>query len=351
MTGPVADPLPPPSWGPSSPPPPPPGSGPPSAPGWGPPDPGWGAQPPGTAGWGDPTWATGAPIPPPRPTGGTASTGPLPLSPMGLGEILDGAFKLYRANFRAIALVALAFAGPVSVVAAVAIRDVNGGRGVFEILNDPSLVEDGGSFGGSSQLILQLVSTLILSLVGPLIAGVVAKSVATTYLGGQLTAGEAVRATWRLFPALLAAKLLVLSTEAIGLLGCLVGALAVMALWVVVAPAIVVEGLGPIQGMRRSLRLCSARYWPVLGIALLSGIITSTLASVIGGVPGVLALLIGYRWGFPLVALGSTATAVLVEPLTAIIATLVYFDLRIRQEGFDLQIMARNLGTDGAAAS
>ena len=270
---------------------------------------------------------------------------------MGLGEILDGAFKLYRANFKPIALVALGFAGPVSLVAAVAVRDVNGGLGLFDLVNDPSLTEDAGSFGGASQIILQAISTMILWLVGPLIAGVVAKAVATTYLGGQLTAGQALRATWRHFPALLAAKVMVVLSEGVGFLGCCVGAVAVMALWVVVAPAIVVEGLGPIQGMRRSLRLCSARYWPVLGIALLTALLTQMLAGVVGGVPTFAAAAIGYRWGFPLIAIGNVATSVLVEPLTAIIATLVYFDLRIRQEAFDLQIMARDLGDRGAAAT
>lgn len=267
---------------------------------------------------------------------------------MGVGEILDGAFKLYRANFKPIALVALAFSGPVSLVAAFAIRDVNGGLGLIDLISDPSLAEESGTFGSASQLVLQAVSTLILLMVGPLIAGVVAKAVATTYLGGQLTAGEAVRATWRRFPILLLAKLMVVLSEGVGLLGCIIGAVFIMGLWVVVAPAIVVEGLGPIQGMRRSLRLCSARYWPVLGIALLSALITQTLGGVVGGVPTVIAAFIGYRWGFPLVAIGNVATAVLVEPLTAIIATLVYFDLRIRQEGFDLQIMARDLGGGGA---
>ncbi len=267
---------------------------------------------------------------------------------MGLGEILDGAFKLYRANFKPIALVALAFTGPLSVIAAVAARGTNGGNGLISIFSDPSLAGSAGTFGSTSQLVAQGVSSLLLGISGTMVAGVVAKAVTTTYLGSQLTAGQAVRAAARFFPALLAAKLLVVLTEAVGLLGCFVGAFAVMALWVVTAPAIVVEGLGPIQGMRRSLRLCSARYWPVLGIAMLSGLITSMLGSVVSGVPTAAAGLIGYRWGFPLLAVGSTASAVLVQPLTAIVATLLYFDLRIRQEGFDLQVMARGVSIGGA---
>ena len=276
--------------------------------------------------------------------------GPLPLAPMGLGEILDGAFKLYRANFKPIALVTLAFSGPLSILAAVASRGVNGGYGLIDIASDPSLAEDAGSLGGAGQIVIQLATGLLLGLSGSMVAGVVAKAVAATYLGSQLTAGQALRATARFFPALVVARVLVWLTEGVGLFGCLVGALAVMALWVVTAPAIVVEGLGPIRGMRRSAVLCSARYWPVLGIALLSGIIGFALSSVVSGVPSVIAALIGYRWGFPFLAVGTVSAAVLVEPLTAIVATLVYFDLRIRQEGFDLQVMARGDSSGAAAA-
>ncbi|MEO5680230.1 MAG: hypothetical protein ABIS47_11240 [Acidimicrobiales bacterium] len=269
---------------------------------------------------------------------------------MGLGEILDAAFKLYRANFKPIALVALAFTGPLSILAAVAARSVNGGYGLLEILRDPSLADKAGGFGGVGALAAQLTSSLLLGLSGTMVAGVVATAAAATYRGEEVTAGQAVRATVRFFPALLVARMLVWLSEGVGLLGCGVGAIAVMGLWVVTAPAIVVEGLGPLRGMRRSLRLCTGRYWPVLGTALLSGVIASSLSTVVSGVPNVAAGLVGYRWGFPLIAIGTTATAVLVAPLSAIVATLIYFDLRIRQEGLDLQLMAQG-DRHGAAAA
>ena len=86
-----------------------------------------------------------------------------------------------------------------------------------------------------------------------------------------------------------------------------------------------------------------------MGVALLSGVITQMLAGIVGGVPGIAAALIGYKWGFPLVAIGGIATSVLVGPLSAIVATLVYFDLRIRREGFDLQVMAGDMARRGVA--
>src|SRR5213079_2737279 len=79
--------------------------GPPSGPPPPPPGPtGW-APPTGPAGWAPPTlprppvgnW--GAPPTPygfPLPKGGDARTGPLPLHPMSVGDVLDGAFKLLK---------------------------------------------------------------------------------------------------------------------------------------------------------------------------------------------------------------------------------------------------------------
>ncbi|MBC7789548.1 MAG: hypothetical protein H7Z74_06360 [Anaerolineae bacterium] len=40
----------------------------------------------------------------------------------------------------------------------------------------------------------------------------------------------------------------------------------------------------------------------------------------------------------------SQVVSILVYPLVAVVATLLYYDLRIRKEGFDLDVMAEELG-------
>ena len=78
------------------------------------------------------------------------------------------------------------------------------------------------------------------------------------------------------------------------MLGCGFPALAVMTWFLVTAPVIGAEGLGPIAAMRRSARLVSRRFWRVLGLALLSragGVAASATRS--GLVPTVLALFVG----------------------------------------------------------
>jgi hypothetical protein len=155
--------------------------------------------------------------------------------------------------------------------------------------------------------------------------------------------GQAVRAAFRRFPALLAASLLIFGTYIVGLLACCIGLLFVYPLWVATSPSIVVEELGPIQGMRRSWGLTTRRYWPVLGTVLLAMLLVQMLGGIVSGVPTFVALAIGTEWGFILIAVGSVASSLITEPFSAIVFTLIYFDLRIRNEGFDLDLMSRDL--------
>jgi riboflavin transporter FmnP len=52
--------------------------------------------------------------------------------------------------------------------------------------------------------------------------------------------------------------------------------------------------------------------------------------------------------GWLLQAIGSSLNYMVVLPLWAIFATLLYFDGRIRGEGFDLQVAAADLSRSGA---
>ena len=86
----------------------------------------------------------------PQPKGGSARTGPLPLHPMTLSDILDGAFNLFKAEARTIVLVTAAFLVPVQIVAAFLQRDYLGGPGFVSLFSDPSAAEsalDSGSAG------------------------------------------------------------------------------------------------------------------------------------------------------------------------------------------------------------
>jgi hypothetical protein len=331
----------PPGWGP----PPPPGSqGPPPGPGWGAPAwdaPGWGAPP----GYGPPP---GYGYGPPLPKAGSARTGPLPLHPMTFGDILDGAFKLLKANLRTIVLVAATFLIPVNLLAGFFQRDLLGGYSLFRVLQDPSLAAD--AVGPSNgQLFGTLVAVLASVLVTPFVGGAVSRVVASSYLGDELEPGPAIRVTGRRFLALLGAFACTALLKLVGLLFCFVGVLVPMTFFLVTTPAVVVEELGPIRAMARSANLLRPRFWPVMGIAVVSGLMASVLANILSTPFTFLALAIGYHWGWILVAVGSILPALLTTPFVSVVATLVYFDARIRNEGFDLQMIAADLARGRSA--
>ncbi len=301
-------------------------------------DPQWAPIDPGPTADGPPGSA-----PPPDAKVANPRTGPLPLHPMGLSDVLDGAFKLFKGNARSVILITAAFTVPIQLLAAFLQRDVLGGSGLSDLLNDPSTALAAAEGSDGAGVVGALLTALATVLVMPLVAGAVCRVVAASYLGEELSPGDAVRAVAPRWWAFALAWILVHLLEAIGTILLVLPGLLAMALMVAVAPAIAIEGLGPIQGMKRSARLVRRRMFPVLGIALASGILASAVGVALGFIPQSAAVAVGLEWGWPLLALGSILTGVFVTPFVAIVATLVYFDGRIRQEGLDLQVMAAQL--------
>jgi hypothetical protein len=317
---------------------------------------------------------------PPLPKAGSARTGPLPLHPMTLGDILDGAFKLLKANWKACVLITALFVVPVDIASAWLSRSALP-FGIRDMITDPSVVEatQPNPFGNSTaSLIGSILSALASMAITPFVAGAISKVVGASYMGEQIGAGPALAATARRALSLIWAFLLThLATVLPGaaylislvvvmrrgfdaaspdpaLLWLLFGSLGLLLIgsfiqfwflapFAAVAPAIVVEDLGPIAGIKRSWRLMVPRYWPVLGISLLAGLIAGLLGSILGGVFTAPVFAFGSKNLWPLLALGDILPALITTPFVAIVATLLYFDARIRREGFDLQLTAAGL--------
>jgi hypothetical protein len=267
---------------------------------------------------------------------------------MTLGDVLDGAFKLLKANLRTIVLVAAVFLVPVNLVAAFLQRDLLGGNSLLRVLEDPSLVEQSAGPSGA-QLAGTTVAALASVLVIPFVGGAISRVVAASYLGEQLDPGPAIRVTGRRFLALLGVFLCGLLLKLAGLVLCLVGALVPMTFFLAATPAVVVEELGPIRALARSATLVRPRFWPTMGVAVVSGLLATVLGNILSTPFQIGALAIGFRWGWILVAVGSILPALVTTPFVAIVATLVYFDGRIRHEGFDLQVIAAELARGASA--
>ncbi|MDQ1402447.1 MAG: hypothetical protein QOG03_763, partial [Actinomycetota bacterium] len=65
-------------------------------------------------------------------------------------------------------------------------------------------------------------------------------------------------------------------------------------------------------------------------------------------IPTLLAFVAPHSVRWLLIGLGSGLATLLTVPIVAVVATLVYFDARIRTEGFDLQMIAADLARGSA---
>jgi hypothetical protein len=211
--------------------------------------------------------------------------------------------------------------------------------------------------------LLSLVIGLIIDIV---LTGMLTSVIGRGVLGHRVSISEAWRVTAPRLPAVLGAMvlasliaigvwipllvILVLLAivhapaaviAAIGVLGFLATLCVTVAVWVVfsLAPAaVVLERLGPVEGLRRSYRLVSGTFWRVLGILLLTVVIIIAATFVLNipffiieGVSGtgtVAAIIVG--------AIGGIIVGSITRPVLAGVTVLLYLDMRMRKEGLDL---------------
>jgi len=141
------------------------------------------------------------------------------------------------------------------------------------------------------------------------------------------------------------------STTLVTLVGLLLCILPGVYLWVgfyVAIPVLLVEGSGPFGSMGRSRRLVKGRWWGTFGVAIVGILLVAVLTYVID------LVLVGVAFagphpntvtGFVLRTLASTIASMLTMPAAAAFATVLYIDLRVRKEGFDLLLLARGIGS------
>jgi hypothetical protein len=109
--------------------------------------------------------------------------------------------------------------------------------------------------------------------------------------------------------------------------------------------AVILEGDGPIQSLRRSWNLTRRAWWHTFGVYFVSGLIIGIASAVVGGIFGavgaVFAVTGSAAIGGVFTILGSSLATIFVTPFSVAISVVLYFELRARQEGFDLESRAR----------
>jgi hypothetical protein len=254
-----------------------------------------------------------------------------------MSDLLDGGFAIIRQAPATIIGFTALFVIPIQVAAAWLNRGIEG----FDV--DEVVEESGASFDfgvsaaeGVAAVVLQLGSMLALVIV----ASAIARLVSAWYVGRDLTTGELLRGTVPILWALVASCVLVHVLEVVAVIG-VVLPLAVMNWFLVTAPVIGAERVGPIQAMRRSARLVRRRFWNVFGAVILGVLVETLFTYAIGALPTFFSIFLGTEgvaWVLP--AISGILTELITMPLVAGITVLIYLDLRVRTEGLDLEMRA-----------
>ncbi|MEV0323486.1 glycerophosphoryl diester phosphodiesterase membrane domain-containing protein [Streptomyces sp. NPDC050658] len=360
----------PPAPGQTPPPPPPPPGG-----GWGggrpggPGGPGAPGGPGGYPGWG--AWQG----PPPA-----AKPGVIPLRPLGVGEILDGAVSTMRTYWRTVLGISLAVAVFTEIVVILLQGLVLNDSASTDALNDPSATV-GELSRALGDTLLSSGVVLLITLLGTIVATALLTMVTSrAVLGKSVTTAEAWRDAKPQLPRLIGLTLLLpLIGSAVVAIGIAPGVLIavagasdagvslavlggfgalIVAIWLLVrlslaSPALMLEKQGVKKSMARSIKLVRGSWWRVFGIQLLAAIIANVVASIIvipftliagavsgDGVTGFLDSGTGeLGWTFLIVSgIGSVIGSMLTFPITAGVTVLLYIDQRIRREALDLEL-------------
>ncbi len=236
----------------------------------------------------------------------------LDLRPRSATEIVDAAFQLYRR-------------GPTQLILAAAIVYVPWLilRLVFDLgvnIELPTLAK---------ALWLGVGSVIVYALVG----GVVSVLASETYLGRPLDVAEAFRVTVTRLATLIVTAIIRVFLIGFGFFLLIFPGVYAFAAFFAVTQTIVLEGNGVGGSLSRSSALSAGLKVHVIGTLFLTGLIVLAINVGVG-------LLSELSQSRVIVNVVSTAGAVVLYPLFILSETLLYYDARIRKEGFDVEYLA-----------
>src|SRR5690349_20855330 len=175
------------------------------------------------------------------------------------------------------------------------------------------------------------------------------KGVTDEWLGARPTVGRWLAYGVRRAPAMLALFLLWIVPMALFSLPCGIPALWLGTVWSLSIPALLFERVGPVKALGRSHGLIQGRFWA----SLLMVIVCVLLVQILGGVVQLpLRLIVDSVSNSNEIAnaiatvLGSMVGTAVGYPYMAAVLTILYFDQRVRKEGFDIQLLAEGLGVE-----
>ena len=231
------------------------------------------------------------------------------------GSIIGGAFKIYFRHFGTLFLIYVLPVAPVAMI-----------YGEVEL---------------SGNTVFIILSYLLLLVVSLFAQGATTVAVSDVCLGN---APSFKRSYAKILGKL---GLLLLATNILQMLAIMVGMVLlfipgmVLSIWLLLSPSVVVlERRSGVAAMKRSKQLGDGSHWRNFGLLLLLAIITLVSIGVIGGVFWFTFPHLLNHWIFR--AVRSVGQG-LVGPLMMSSLVLLYYDRRVRKEGYDAKALAEDL--------
>ncbi|HAJ37751.1 MAG TPA: hypothetical protein DCL15_18940 [Chloroflexi bacterium] len=317
-------------------------------------------------------------------------------APLGIGQLLDRVFRLYRLRFGQLALTTAIFFVPLAVLSALLLGVAMSSYFdlLFNAVDLPTMDEETLLRASGATIGLSLLVAGLALMLGALAFLATLAQADATVNGQEMTVGASVRiglsrfwtfVGWSLLVALIIVGILIVIYLGVflvalvfaGLLAGLaaltggndlvaVGAfLLIMVLvfglifvlllplaflatrWFVAPVVILTERCGPVAALRRSWRLTQGSFWRLFGLLILMSVLNGVVLSlpltliqffaVILLTTQVLGAVNGVLTG-----LGYLVN-ILWYPFLALTLVLVYYDLRVRKENLDLELRIRAL--------
>ena len=275
--------------------------------------------------------------------------------------VLDRSFQLYIENFALMIALSAILHVPLLVISLV----FNVGAIEPTQVNSATVV---------AVLIGPFLALLAVFIISPLVAGATSMAISDVYLGNAVTAGAAIAAGWQKAWTLLKNQLVVGFISAglflavaivlgvatgiltlvglppvfafalffVGFFAALVGFIPILLPYVLIPPIVMIEKSTDGGKIRK-------RCWELIKgfrgkVFLVFLVIIVIQILVEGGVAVVGSIGFGRGQGSVVVSIVSQVISLLLTPMSAIAVTLLYYDFRIRKEGFDLEVLSQSIG-------
>jgi hypothetical protein len=269
-------------------------------------------------------------------------TTPPDLRPLGVGEVLDVALKLFFRNARTLLLAAAVVVVPVQLLLVPVFTSAAPDPGDVPVGEMP----DVGALAATA--VASILGGIVSLAAGSVATAACFKAVSDAYLGRRADWRESLRFGAQRFAPVLVVSVLGTVLAFLALFAFIVPGVYLFVAWAVAVPVVLVERVNGFHALSRSWQLVKGRWWATFGALLLAYLLTLVVAVFIGGtLAGLIVAGAADDGGLASVIINQLFTAlatVLTTPFFAAVVAVLYFDLRVRKEGFDLSLLAERVG-------